>query len=164
MSRWLPRGFGRIGFVALLLATLLLGWQWMHRPPADPVVGQVLALDALPKLGARVTSSGPRLVNLFASWCVPCRAEAPVLAALARSGVVIDGIAVRDPEAASFLHSAGDPYADVRVDPRGQVQAALGSGGLPETYVVDAGGVIVYRHRGAVQSGDAAELRRQLQR
>lgn len=177
MSPWLPRGIGRIGFAALALAGGLLVWQRTLRAPqrpaliSDPVIGRRLALAAttpLPgyaKPAAPVSKVGqPYLVNLFASWCVPCRVEAPVLATLAANGVRIDGIAVRDDPAAvaRFLQHSGDPFASVRLDSRGQVQAALGVAGLPETYVVDAGGVVRYRHRGALRPSDLAGMTSEL--
>ena len=74
------------------------------------------------------------MVNVFASWCVPCIAEAPVLAELEARGVAIDGIAVRDkPEdVAAFLQRNGDPYDRIGADLQSNVQLALGSSGVPE--------------------------------
>lgn len=175
MSAWLPRRVGRVGFVALLLAVGLLVWQRTRKPAVpniDPVIGRMLPLAGTIPLPGHVEPSMPvpksgqaHLVNLFASWCVPCRVEAPVLATLAADGVRIDGIAVRDTPAAvaRFLQHSGDPFASVRLDVRGQVQAALGVAGLPETYVVDRDDVIRYRHRGALRPGDRAGIARELQ-
>jgi len=161
----MPKGFGRIGIAALLVAALLLAWRWQaERRPRDPVIGMVLGDARLPSLPGHRTSPHPaHVVNLFASWCVPCRVEAPALAALARSGVAIDGIAVRDDPAAvrAFLASS-DPFASVSLDPRGTVQSALHVNGLPETYVVDGAGFIVFRHRGPVGPDDVAILRKRV--
>ncbi|MDP9096668.1 MAG: redoxin family protein [Pseudomonadota bacterium] len=178
MSSWLPRRFGRIGFVALLLAGGLVVWQRTLplRKPAvpniDPVIGRMLPLAGTVPLPGHAEPSMPvaksgqaHLVNLFASWCVACRVEAPVLATLAADGVRIDGIAVRDEPAAvaRFLQHDGNPFAGVRLDRRGQVQAALGAAGLPETYLVDAGGMVRYRHRGALRADDLAAITNELQ-
>ncbi|MET1754768.1 DsbE family thiol:disulfide interchange protein [Novosphingobium sp. RD2P27] len=95
----------------------------------------------------------PKLLNIFASWCLPCKVEAPQLAQLAAAGVPILGISVRDrPEAlAAFLAEHGNPYQRIGADDSGAVQLALGSSGVPETYVVDAKGRIRYQHIGDIR-------------
>lgn len=95
----------------------------------------------------------PHLVNIFASWCIPCRVEAPQLGALARAGVPIEGISVRDSTEAlqGFLKENGDPYKRVGADDDGKVQLSLGSSGVPETYVIDGKGVIRYQHIGEIR-------------
>jgi cytochrome c biogenesis protein CcmG, thiol:disulfide interchange protein DsbE len=96
------------------------------------------------------------LVNIFASWCVPCIAEAPVLAQLKARGTAIDGIAIRDrPEdVAEFLARNGDPYERIGSDQRSGVQMALGSSGVPESFVVDGQGIIRYQHVGPIMPQD----------
>lgn len=98
----------------------------------------------------------PRLVNVFASWCVPCATEAPVLGMLAQQGVVIDGIAIRDrpQDLAGFLSRNGNPFRAIGDDPASQVQISLGSSGVPETFVVDGTGTIRYQHIGPIEPGD----------
>ena len=152
MSPW-PRRFGRSGYVVLALAAVLAGWRWQQ---------DRLAPDAT--IGRQLSAPGrPHLVNLFASWCVPCRVEAPLLARLAAAGVPIEGIAVRDTPAAvrDFL-APGNPFRVVRFDPRGEVQARLGTDGLPETYAVDAEGRVIGRQRGALTPETAARLTAQI--
>jgi len=102
----------------------------------------------------------PRLVNLFASWCVPCIAEAPVLAQLQREGVRIDGIAVRDTAAdlQKFLADNGDGYDRIGGDATGQAQIALGASGVPESFLIDGAGVIRYHHVGAIMPQDRADV------
>jgi cytochrome c biogenesis protein CcmG/thiol:disulfide interchange protein DsbE len=105
----------------------------------------------------------PRMINVFASWCVPCIAEAPLLMELKRQGVSIDAVAVRDrPEdVAAFLDRHGDPFARIGADPESRVQLALGSSGVPESFIVDGRGVIRYQHMGPIELDDVPELLRQ---
>jgi cytochrome c biogenesis protein CcmG/thiol:disulfide interchange protein DsbE len=102
----------------------------------------------------------PQLVNVFASWCVPCRVEAPQLAALAERGVPIVGVAVRDrPEdLARFLAEHGNPFRAIGADSDRRVQMELGSAGVPETFVVDGAGIIRHQHIGAITDGDMAAI------
>ena len=92
----------------------------------------------------------PYMINVFASWCTPCRAEHPQLMALQAGGVDIVGIAYKDrPEATlRFLTELGDPFADVGLDPDGRFGLDLGITGAPETFVIGADGAIVAVHRG----------------
>jgi len=101
-----------------------------------------------------------QLVNVFASWCLPCRVEAPQLAELSRRGVPIVGLAVRDrPEdLARFLAAYGNPFRAIGADTDRQVQLALGSAGVPETFVVDGRGIIRHQHIGAITEGDMAAI------
>jgi cytochrome c biogenesis protein CcmG/thiol:disulfide interchange protein DsbE len=105
------------------------------------------------------------LLNVFASWCVPCIGEAPVLAELRRKGVKIDAIAVRDtPEAISaFLREHGDPYERLGTDPRSTAQIALGSSGVPETFVIDGRGVIRRQYIGPLTAANIPGVMKQLQ-
>src|SRR5215213_6508919 len=78
------------------------------------------ALNAKPPLSSRNLATGrPRLLNIFASWCVPCIAEVKVLQQLKARGVIIDGIAIRDTpdDVADFLAKNGDPYERIGGDP-----------------------------------------------
>lgn len=154
---WLP--------LALFAGFIVLVWIGLYRPAdrevTSALVGKPMpqfnlppALPGRPGLDSAILANGkPHLVNVFASWCVPCRVEAPQLGELARAGVPIEGISVRDTREnlQSFLEQHGDPYQRIGADDDGKVQLALGSSGVPETYVVDGRGKIVYQHIGEIR-------------
>lgn len=160
MSRrllWLPLA----AFVALLL--VVAGGLWR---PADPTVrsaliGQELPDFTLPPLvpgkpgvaSATMRGQGPRLLNIFASWCVPCIAEAPQLMRLRAAGVAIDAIAIRDtgPAVQSFLRRLGDPYVRIGDDRASAVQLSLGSSGVPETFLIDGKGRVIRQYVGDIR-------------
>jgi len=121
-------------------------------PPAMPGRATVRHAD--------FTAGEPRVLNIFASWCVPCITEAPQLMALSQSGVPIDAIAIRDraPDVANFLQRWGDPYRNIALDVDSSLQLAVGSSGVPETFVVDGRGVIRYQHIGAVNEADLPRI------
>jgi cytochrome c biogenesis protein CcmG/thiol:disulfide interchange protein DsbE len=87
---------------------------------------------------------------------VPCIDEVKVLQQLKRRGVAVYGIDIRDrPEdLTDFLARNGDPYERIGSDPQSQVQIALGSSGVPESFVVDGKGIIRYQHVGPIQAAD----------
>ncbi len=165
----------------LPLAVLLLlvaGLVWRLANPGDSIIrskleGRPVPAFALPaalpnKAGlksADLATGRPRLVNFFASWCVPCITEIKVLQELKRRGVAIDGIAVRDrsEDVADFLARRGDPYARIGSDLQSRVQIALGSSGVPESFVVDGKGVIRYQHVGAIKDTDVPLILRKLE-
>ena len=150
----------------VLLALLLVALVWRLAAPSDSSVHSTLsgkpvpafdlgpALETKPALSSRDLATGqPHLVNVFASWCVPCITEVKVLAELKARGVSVEGIAIRDrPEdLAQFLARNGDPYERIGDDPQSVVQIALGSSGVPESFVVDAKGVIRLQHIGDIR-------------
>jgi cytochrome c biogenesis protein CcmG/thiol:disulfide interchange protein DsbE len=138
------------------------------RQIASKMVGKPVPVFELPpavpgrdNFSSRDLASGqPRLLNVFASWCVPCVAEAPILMELKRRGVRIDAIAIRDrPEdVAAFLQRNGDPYGRIGSDTASRVQLAMGSSGVPETFVVDGNGVIRHQHIGDIRPENVAEI------
>lgn len=103
---------------------------------------------------ADLKDAKPKLLNIWASWCVPCIAEAPHLETLKQQGAEIVGVAIRDrPEdVARFLERHGNPYTRIGADDLSEVQLGIGSSGVPETFVVDGQGVIRYQHIGDVRA------------
>jgi cytochrome c biogenesis protein CcmG/thiol:disulfide interchange protein DsbE len=163
-------------WVPLVVFALLLGLAAIAlRHPSDPTIRSRLVGKPMPDFAlapsqpnhpglssADLKRGRPRLVNVFASWCIPCRVEAPVLAMLKQRGVPIDAIVVRDrrEDVAAFLAQNGDPFERIGDDPRTRVQFALGSSGVPETFLVDGKGVIRLQHIGAIDSDQADEIYR----
>lgn len=165
---WLPLALFA-GFVGLVLVGLL---RPADREVESALVGKPLPAFDLPAAvpdrpgltSAETTDGKPRLVNIFASWCIPCAVEAPQLAALAAAGVEIDGVAIRDrrEDLAAFLARNGNPYARIGADDVSKVQLALGSSGVPETFVIDGRGVIRYQHIGEIRAEHLPLLRAKL--
>jgi cytochrome c biogenesis protein CcmG/thiol:disulfide interchange protein DsbE len=122
---------------------------------AAPAV-QVTALGSGPELtDAMLRAPGVKLVNFWASWCAPCRAEHPVLKDLSAEGVTILGVNYKDkPEAAlGFLDELGNPYAAIGADDSGRMGLDWGLYGVPETFVIDGTGKVILRHAGPITAG-----------
>ena len=163
-----------IRFVPLVLFALIVAaLVWRLARPVDTNVRSTLAgkevpafdlgaaLDTKPPFSSRDLATGqPHLVNVFASWCVPCIAEVKVLQQLKASGAKIEGIAIRDrPEdLAAFLARNGDPYERIGDDPQSSVQISLGSSGVPESFIVDGKGIIRYQHIGPIEAEDVPSV------
>lgn len=172
MSRW------RLWLPLLIFAGFLGLAGYMLTKPKDQfvesrMVGKDLpyfdlrpAMADRPGLASADFADGqPRLLNIFASWCLPCAAEAPQLARLASSGVPIAGVAIRDrPEdVARFLAQYGNPYVSIGADDLSEVQLAIGSSGVPETFVIDGKGRIAYQHIGDIREEDVRMLMQKLE-
>lgn len=164
MKLWLPL----ISFLLLVAIAI-----WGLARPADKTIRSAMVgrplptfrLDPIVPGKPGVASSGfrdgkPRLLNVFASWCVPCAAEAPQLARLKAAGARIEAVAIRDKAAdvQDFLARYGDPFAAVGSDPESEVQLAIGSSGVPETFVIDGKGRIVLQHIGDIRDDDVPEI------
>jgi len=108
----------------------------------------------------------PKLLNVFASWCVPCAAEAPQLLRLKQAGAEVEAVALRDrPEdIADFLKRYGNPYQRIGSDPTSSVQIAIGSSGVPETFVIDGNGIIRHQHIGDIRPENVPELLAELEK
>lgn len=155
---WLPLGL--FGMFCVLVAVQLLS-------PAPRTVESAMIGKPLPEFELRPASQDrpglatadmadgkPRLLNIFASWCIPCAVEAPQLAELERAGATIFAVAVRDrPEDVErFLRRYGNPFGRIGADDLSEVQISIGSSGMPETFVIDGQGVIRYQHIGEIRA------------
>ena len=139
-----------------------------HNPQVIPraMVGSLAPDDALPSLDGAPAAplhtalKGTTLVNFFASWCVPCAAEAPTLSALKAEGVRVVGIAWKDDPAKTreFLARYGDPYQSIFVDQEGRAGIDFGVTGVPETYLIDAHGRILDKQAQPLTPADAEAL------
>ena len=160
----------------LVLVAFVAAVAWRISQPADEKVASKLIGQPVPEFALASATPGkqgltskdisagqPRMINVFASWCVPCIAEAPLLGELKRQGVAIDAIAVRDkPEdVAAFLARHGDPFDRIGSDPESKVQLALGSSGVPESFIVDGRGIIRYQHMGPIEPKDVPTILRE---
>jgi cytochrome c biogenesis protein CcmG/thiol:disulfide interchange protein DsbE len=160
-----------------LLLLVVVALVWRLATPSNSTVSSKLegksvpafalpAIVAKPGLSSADLATGkPRIVNVFASWCVPCITEVHVLQELKSRGVLVDGIAVRDtpPDLADFLAHNGDPYERIGSDAESRVQIALGSSGVPESFIVDGHGIIRYQHIGPIEASDAPMIMAKLE-
>ena len=168
----------------LLVALSIGGFFWWGLDPArDPgaipsvlISKPVPQFDLPPIAGAGVPglskatldeADAPVLVNVFASWCVPCRAEHAVLTRLAeRDGVRLMGINYKDEpaDALAWLSDLGNPYERIGSDLSGRAGIEWGISGVPESFVVDGDGTVVYRQVGPILGReDIDRVRRALQ-
>ena len=161
----------------LLLVVVALVWRLATPVNTDvssklegkplPVFALPAALPLKPALATPdLAGGGAHIVNIFASWCVPCITEVKVLQELRRRGAAIDGIAVRDrsQDVEAFLARNGDPYERIGSDVQSRVQIALGSSGVPESFIVDGKGIIRYQHIGPIEASDVPMILEKLKR
>jgi len=118
-------------------------------------------LPPLPGRGEALTTADLKgqvtLVNIWGSWCIACLSEHPLLLAISREGEVpVHGIAWRDkPEdSLAWLARHGDPYSKIGQDPRSEAVIAFGVTAAPETFIVDASGVIRFKKTGPITPED----------
>lgn len=159
------RAFGSrlLAMIPIVIAALLgVAFYWGLWNKDDRLLSTLLGRPvpdfALPPIEGRddgLSSEDLRgevsIVNVWASWCVPCRVEMPLLVELAGIGTVpIHGINHKDAPGAAFgfLAEFGDPYTRIGADRNGRVSIDWGVYGLPETFVIDAEGRIAYKHVG----------------
>jgi cytochrome c biogenesis protein CcmG, thiol:disulfide interchange protein DsbE len=145
------------GFVGLV-AAFALGLRDDPSLVPSPLVGKPVPDFDLPPVPGRTLGLSSRdlqgqvsLVNVFASWCVSCREEHPLLMRLAHSGIVqIEGLDYKDKPAdgARWLAAMGDPYRRIGGDADGRVAIEWGVYGVPETFVVGRRGIIAYKQIG----------------
>jgi cytochrome c biogenesis protein CcmG/thiol:disulfide interchange protein DsbE len=101
------------------------------------------------------------LVNVFASWCIPCRAEHPILMRLGKElGVTLYGISYKDKaeDSVRYLHELGNPYQALGDDADGRVGIDWGVYGVPETFIVDRDGRIRHKQVGPITPQDLQQV------
>jgi cytochrome c biogenesis protein CcmG/thiol:disulfide interchange protein DsbE len=146
--------------ILLLVLFGLLAWRGLA-PDRDPhalpsaLIGKPVPQFDLPpleanggKLATADVAGHVTVINFFASWCLPCKAEHPLLFALGTDyGVPVYGIAFKDkPEAtAAYIKEMGSPYTKIGLDESGHTSLDFGLMGVPETFIVDKAGIIRYR-------------------
>lgn len=149
-----------LGVFLALVALLAIGLNLNPREVPSPLINKPAPAFELPRLHAPDQTFSPQsmkgqvwILNVWASWCVACREEHPVLVDLAKRGVVpILGLNYKDrrEDALGWLTRFGDPYRISLVDLDGKVGIDYGVYGVPETYVIDREGVIRYKRIGPV--------------
>jgi cytochrome c biogenesis protein CcmG/thiol:disulfide interchange protein DsbE len=159
MKRWLPL-LAFAALAAVLLAGVLRNSGKDHSAIASPLIGKPVPAFSLPLLADPAKRIGnadllgkPYLLNVWGSWCVNCRDEHPLLTALQRSGrIAIVGYNYKDSpqEARRWLQTFGDPYTLVVADEDGRAALDFGIYGAPETFLVDARGVVRWKHVGPI--------------
>ncbi len=165
MQRFVPL------IVVAVLVMLFLGMMLSDRNPNEidsVLIGRPapefslpsLAEGAAPLTTADLKTGEPVLVNFFASWCVPCRAEHENLMILAgKYRVPVIGIAYKNEadKARGFLTELGNPFSKTGLDLDGRVGIDWGVSGVPETFLIDGEGVIRYRHWGPIVGSSLEE-------
>jgi cytochrome c biogenesis protein CcmG/thiol:disulfide interchange protein DsbE len=166
MSAQTEPGGGRVSLLMLLPAVIFVGlgaafyWSLFSGDDRLPstLIGRPVPEFVLPPIEGRSDGLATAnltgkvsLVNVWASWCVPCRVENPLMVELAETGTVpIHGINYKDApgEALEFLEELGNPFTRTGADRSGRVSIDWGVSGVPETFVIDAEGRIAYKHVG----------------
>ena len=153
--------------LAVVVAFLLVGLRLKPSEVPSPFIGKSAPAFAAPLLQEGAQRFGPEnmrgkvwLFNVWASWCVSCRAEHPVLVDLAKRNIVtIVGLNYKDevPDAQAWLAHFGNPYAFSVRDADGRIGIDYGVYGVPETFVIDQEGVIRYKHLGPLSADDIEE-------
>lgn len=151
-------------FLAPLIAFLFLAWLLLRGLDLDPSVlpsalkdkpAPAFSLPLLQDVDQRFNPESLKgkvwVLNVFASWCGPCREEHPLVKRLSDAGLaVVVGLNYKDPpdDARAWLARLGNPYAQVAIDVDGRVGIDWGVYGVPETFVIDPQGVIRFKHVG----------------
>ena len=162
MTRWLM-------FIPPLAFAALAVMFWVGMQRDDPgAVPSVFINEQAPPLGALTLPGIPGItdadlrrgdvvvVNFWASWCPPCRAEHPTLMALRAEGIRVVGVNMMDdPEnALAFLAEAGNPFAGISADPKGKTRLDWGVTAPPETFILRGDGTVAYKFIGPLVGSD----------
>ena len=161
MRRFLP-----LIILLTIIALFLFGtFKKNTRVIPTPLIGQEVPLIELETiffeefetkdLADILKSNKIKIINFWASWCLPCEVEHPILMGLSKkSDLVIIGINYKDTEegSARFLNEKGNPYDVILIDDEGILGIEMGLTGVPETFVVNQDGIIIYRIVGPINN------------
>jgi cytochrome c biogenesis protein CcmG, thiol:disulfide interchange protein DsbE len=149
-----------LGVFVVLVGFFFVGLKLNPREVPSPLIGKPAPQFNLPRLDAVGSQFGPEnyrgkvwLLNVWASWCVACREEHPLLVELARQGTVnLIGLNYKDNavDAQSWLSQFGNPYQLSVMDADGRVGIEYGVYGVPETFIIDKQGIIAYKVIGPI--------------
>jgi len=152
----------------IMAVFLALGLNLKPNEIPSPFINKHAPTFSAPKLDAPEEKLSPAdlkgqvwLFNVWASWCVSCRAEHPVLNQLAKqNAVVIVGLNYKDEptDAKNWLNTLGNPYNVSIMDQDGRIGIDYGVYGVPETFVIDKKGLIRYKHTGPVSDDDVQKI------
>lgn len=152
--KWVVLSVIFVGFISIFYGAILTPQTKLagkNRPV--PTINMPMLLESGHISGQDIISNAPVLVNIWASWCVPCREEHALLQRLKQEyGVKIIGINYKDsPEnAKAFLEKHGNPYVKNGADESGIESLKWGLSGVPETFVINKNGQIIYKYAGGL--------------
>ncbi len=155
------KGVVPIAVFGVLIAFLAIGLTLNPRELPSPLVNKPVPAFELPQLNAPQQTFGPKdlrgkvwMLNVWASWCVACRVEHPVLVELSKTdkSVLVYGLNYKDKreDALQWLARFGNPYTESLSDTQGTVGIDLGVYGVPETFIIDKEGVIRHKQIGPI--------------
>jgi len=156
-----------VGLVAIFGLSLVRSPDTAMTP--SPLLDKPAPRLALPTLDVKTIAFLPRdlaaghvtVLNVWASWCAPCRAEVPALAQLAARGdIVLYGLVYKDTpgKARAFLDDTGNPYSRIDLDADGRAGIEWGITGVPETFVIDGRGIVRLRYAGPLVGSALSEI------
>ena len=158
-----------LGLFATVAVFLGMGLGLNPREVPSPLIGKPAPAFALPQLAEGTVGSQPVrrddllgqvwMLNVWASWCAPCREEHPLVVDIARRKLVsVYGLNYKDAPAAAtqWLRQLGNPYTGVLVDADGRVGIDYGVYGVPETFIVDRQGIVRLKHTGPLTAAVCA--------
>lgn len=164
MAKFSPMAIAPLLIFAVLTLLFFLGMNGLEKDElrstligsSAPAITQV-PLAGYPAVAPEDLRLGKvALVNFWASWCPPCRAEHPKLLELAASGLPIIGVNLKDDsdDAAAYLRSSENPFISIAFDPKGRTAIDWGVTAPPETFIIDQTGKVVFRFAGPLIGAD----------
>ena len=157
-------------FVAFAVLGYIVFYSYFSTPPANEpsaLIGRPVPALELSPLDENTPSFGPSdftghitVLNVFASWCAPCREESPMLSMLSKvKGVALYGLVYKDSpqKARAFLGGIGNPFSRIALDQKGDAANTWDISGVPETFVIDEKGIVRLRITGPLTAAALAD-------